>query len=132
MVQLVVIADGPAGTLRGPPVVVAVGDGTASGAPLAPGDPVPADATLGFDPVLVSVTADGMGNVTVTGAPMATTPGAEVVAGDVTTGASASMLAAADGSFVITLAGASGDTLVLFARDPTTGAASQTQVLTVP
>jgi len=132
MVQLVVIADGPGGSVRGPAVLIAVSDGAAPSAPLAPGDPTPADATLGFDPVLVSVTADGMGSVTVTGASSATTPGAEVVAGDVATGASTSMLAAADGSFSLMLAGASGDTLVLFARDPTTGAASQTQVLTVP
>jgi hypothetical protein len=123
-----VVVDGAA---RGPAVDLTVGDGTAAGAPLAPGDPNASDGMLGFAASLVTVAADGAGNVTVTGAAMATTGGAEVVAGNVTNGATTTATAAADGSFALSFPGDTGNVIVLFARDAT-GAASQTQVLTVP
>ena len=120
-----------AGAARGPAVDLTVGDAAATAAPLAPGDPDAADGMLGFAASLVTVAADGAGNVTLTGAAMATTGGAEVVAGNLTNGATATATAATDGSFALSLPGDTGDVLVLFARDAT-GAASQTQVLTVP
>lgn len=130
-IEIIVIADGVAGSILGPAVLVTTGDAADATAPFGVGDPTPGDLLLEFDSALVTIVADGSGTVTITGLANATSALAEVVAGNLTNGASATAAAAADGSFMLMIAGDVGDGLVLFARNAAGGAASQTQILTV-